>query len=219
MQNEILAAFPDGLKGVIFDCDGVLVNSQRSNDTYYNIIREGIGMPPMTREESNYVHQSTVMQAFEYLFPAPYDQMAREFSKTVDYGKSIIPTLILEDGLLEILHWLKHWDIKTAICTNRTESIKQILHYFSLESFFSPVKYALNTTPKPSPAGILEILEEWNLPAHTVAFLGDSPVDAQAAKAAGVPLWAFRNTELEADLHTDGFHPLMKVIEPLVEKK
>ena len=41
------------LSGVIFDCDGVLVDSRDANRMYYNLIREGIGMLPITPEEED----------------------------------------------------------------------------------------------------------------------------------------------------------------------
>lgn len=218
LQQKVVKAFPDGLAGIIFDCDGVILDSQDSNDVYYNLIREGVGLSPMTRADSSFVHQATVTGAFEYLFPPPYDVAAREFSKTVNYNEKIIPMLVLEDGLLELLHWLKSCDLLLGICTNRTDSIFQILHYFSLKKFFNPVKNAVNTIPKPSPRGLLEIFEEWAVPASKVAFIGDSPVDVQAARAAGVTVWAYGNPSLDADLHINSFHELMKIIEPLVEK-
>ena len=93
----------------------------------------------------------------------------------------------------------------------------ELLYFFSLESFFSPVKTAANTRPKPCPDGLAEILREWRLAPGQIAFIGDSKVDEMAARAAGVPFWAFRNPDLPADLHVQDFFGLIRRITPLVE--
>lgn len=42
--------FPDGLRGVIFDCDGVMIDSRAANDEFYNRVLAYFGLPPMTPE-------------------------------------------------------------------------------------------------------------------------------------------------------------------------
>ena len=125
--------------------------------------------------------------------------------------------LTVEPGLLEALHWLQQWNVRLAIFTNRTNSVQSLLRYFGLESFFSPVMTAGNGPPKPHPAGLLSIVNEWGVHPCQIAFLGDSWVDEQAAKGAGVPFWAFRNEELDARLHFSDFFRMIGWITPLVE--
>jgi phosphoglycolate phosphatase len=43
---------------------------------------------------------------------------------------------------------------------------------------------------KPDPAGLLLALQRFNLPATDVLYVGDHPVDAEAASRAGVPFMA-----------------------------
>ncbi len=216
-DSPLLAAFPQGLKGIIFDCDGVIFDSRESNTSYYNAIRKGVGLPALTHEDIAYVHMSTVHAAFARLFPPPYDQAALKYSALYDYKENIIPMLVPEQGVLELLHWLQNWNIKIAMCTNRTNTVGEVLRYFSLESFFWPVKTAANSVPKPRPDGLLGIISDWDVPLDSVAFIGDSPVDEEAARAAGMSFWSFKNEELDADLHVEDFFTLMKKIACLVE--
>jgi phosphoglycolate phosphatase len=44
--------------------------------------------------------------------------------------------------------------------------------------------------PKPDPAGLLLALQRFNLPATDVLYVGDHPVDAEAASRVGVPFMA-----------------------------
>ena len=41
LRNKAIA----GLKGIIFDCDGVLFDSRDVNIKYYNMIKDALGLP------------------------------------------------------------------------------------------------------------------------------------------------------------------------------
>ena len=42
--------FPAGLSGLIFDCDGVMVDSRDVNIGYYNLLLREVGKPPIPPE-------------------------------------------------------------------------------------------------------------------------------------------------------------------------
>jgi phosphoglycolate phosphatase-like HAD superfamily hydrolase len=205
------------LQGLIFDIDGVIFDSRSSNMEYYNLIRRAVQLGPLTPEEEDYCQMASVEQALAHIIPPEYREEAATACKTIDYRKQILPLLSVEPGLLELLTWLKLYDVRLGICTNRGGGVDDLLRYFSLESFFSPVMTAKICPPKPYPDGLLRILETWDLSPSEVPFLGDSKVDAQAAAAAGVPFWAFRSPLLTAELHFDDFFSMITLITPLVE--
>ena len=60
--------FPAGLSGLIFDCDGVMVDSRDVNIGYYNLLLREVGKPPITPEQAGYVQMSTAKEALEYIF-------------------------------------------------------------------------------------------------------------------------------------------------------
>lgn len=211
--------FAFGLQGLVFDIDGVILDSRASNMEYYNIIRRAVQLPPLTREEEDFCQMASVGQALEHIIPKEYRPAADEACRRINYQEQILPLLSLEPGLLETLHWLKLWEVRLGIFTNRTTAVESLLRYFGLESFFTPIMTAGNSPPKPHPQGLMTILKVWDLPASQIAFLGDSKVDEQAAGNAGVPFWAFRNPALSARLHFDGFFKMITLITPLVEGK
>ena len=208
---------PYRLRGLIFDIDGVIFDSRSSNMEYYNMIRRAVQLPPLTPEEEEYCHMASVEQSLAHIIPPEYRDEAAKACKTINYKKQILPLLSVEPGLLELLHWLKLHDVRLGICTNRTNAVEALLRYFGLESFFFPIMTAGICPPKPYPDGLLRVLDEWGLHPSEVAFLGDSKVDEQAAMGAGVPFWAFRNPNLTAELHFDGFFTMITLITPLVE--
>lgn len=210
--------FGDGLKGLVFDIDGVFFDSRTSNIEYYNIIRRAVQLPPLTAEEADFCHQASVTECLDRIIPGVYRAAADEACRQINYTEQLLPMLALEPGLLEALHWLHSFDVRLAVFTNRSNSVDRLLRYFGLEEFFSPVKTAGNCPPKPNPDGLFEIMDEWKLPARSIAFLGDSRVDELAARKAGVPFWAFRSPALSARLHFTDYFSMISLITPLVER-
>ena len=209
--------FPKGLRGIVFDVDGVLFDSRSSNIHYYNVVRRAVQLPPLSHEEEEYCQMSTSEQAFAYIIPKHLTADAEAARRKISYHEQVLPMLVPEPGLLEALHWLHNWRVHLGIYTNRTNSVDVLLRYFSLETFFSLVKTAENSAPKPHPQGLLEILSEWDLPNNQMLFIGDSRVDEQAANAAGVPFCAFRSKDLQATVHISDYFELIHWLTPLIE--
>ena len=44
---SLQALFPHGIAGVIFDCDGVMIDSRAANNVFYNRVLAYFGLPPM----------------------------------------------------------------------------------------------------------------------------------------------------------------------------
>jgi phosphoglycolate phosphatase len=55
-------------KVIIYDCDGVLIDSRESNQAFYNHILDRFGLPPLTPAQLEAVHVKTAEQAIDYLF-------------------------------------------------------------------------------------------------------------------------------------------------------
>lgn len=209
--------FPLGLKGLVFDIDGVLFDSRASNMAYYNTIRKAVDLPVLSQEEEDFCHMASVQEALDAIIPRNLRPAAYEACHNINYMKEILPMLRLEPDLTALLSRLKGIGFPCAIFTNRSTSVLELLRHFDLDGFFSPLKTAATGRPKPYPDGLLEILDEWGLEPEQIAFLGDSRVDQLAAEAAGVPFWAYRNPDLKANLHVSSFAKLSQVISPLVE--
>jgi phosphoglycolate phosphatase-like HAD superfamily hydrolase len=201
------------LTGIIFDCDGVLVDSRDANRMYYNLIREGIGMLPITPEEEDYVHMHAVTECLDRIIPAERREEAEVVRKNLHYD-DIFPYIFLEDGLVELLTTLEGLGVRMAVHTNRTNTVERLLAHFEIERFFAPVISAGSLKrPKPDPEGVHRILADWKLPRETVAYIGDSALDERSAAAAGVPFWAYKNPGLAAVMYLPDFASLHACLE------
>lgn len=205
LNSDILLGSFAGLRGLVFDCDGVLLDSRGANIAFYNYLRAGLHLPALSQEQEDYVHMSTFEQALDYMIPQNLRGALPELMGKVETHLDYYSLLTLEDGLADLLDWLKVHGVRLGMCTNRIGDLNKLLGRFGLEGYFEPIKTASNSTPKPSPDGLLQIIGEWGMDPLEIAFVGDSKVDESAARAAGTHFWSFKNDALEADLHIPSF--------------
>ena len=191
------------VKAVAFDCDGVMFDTAQANRFYYSHILQHFDRPAVTDEQFAFVHMHTVIESIAYLFPDKATlAAAHEFRQSMDYSQ-YLKDLKLEPHLVPLLARLRP-QIKTAIATNRTDTMNRLLAEFNLDGCFDLVVTSSDVKrPKPHPDVLLKILNDFDLKSFQTVYIGDSPVDETAARAAGIPLVAFRNRELSSDCHID----------------
>jgi phosphoglycolate phosphatase len=193
----------NSIQAVVFDCDGVLFDTEAANRVYYSRILQHFGQPGVTDEQFTFIHMHTVADSIEYLFPdADLRTEAHEFRKSMDYG-SYLQYLVMEPHLIALLEKLRP-RIKTAIATNRSDTMDRLLAEFRLDGYFDLVVTASDVErPKPHPDVLLKVLDFFALSSDRTIYVGDSKLDELAAEAAGIPLVAYRNRDLSADFHID----------------
>lgn len=198
----------ENLKGIIFDCDGVLFDSRNVNIQFYNRIRSFFYLPPLSSEQEDFVHTHSVQDSFRHILPPGYEKEFPRIRKQLDYSK-LLPYMQMEDGLPELMDFLSGKKVKTAINTNRTDTMNLLLTTFGLEKYFWPVVTAADVSrPKPHPESLFRILDQWSVMPHEVVFIGDSTVDQEAAMGASTPFWAFKNEGLQAQMLIPDFWTL-----------
>lgn len=183
-------------KVVIYDCDGVILDSIESNYIFYNRIMAGLGRPHIDRlcEVSERVlHTYSYLDVIEHFFGNdPQKDEAIAIGKTIRY-KELMPYMRREEGLVETLTALQG-KVDLAVCTNRASSMEMIIEDFGLEGFFGCVMTAGKVKhPKPHPEPLFKVLEHYGIGPQEALFVGDSEVDMQAAAAAGVPFIAYKS--------------------------
>lgn len=201
-------------KLVIYDCDGVLLDTLDSNYRFYNSVMEHLGRPPLDRSDlaaRNVLHTYSFNNVMEYFFAGDACQdRAWAFAKTIHY-QDLAPFMRMEEGLIETLDRLK-WSVALAVCTNRATSMEMIIDDFGLNGYFSCVMTASQVThPKPHPEPLLKVLEHFGIEAGDALFVGDGEVDMLAARDAGVPFISYKShlpALARLQRHTDIFQHL-----------
>lgn len=197
---------------VIFDCDGVMFDSRRANINYYNSLLANFGLPPMTEKKIDFVHAYTASDSIRHIFEGTsYLKQAIALAKKVDYTP-FIHDMVIEPGLKELLKKLKP-DFGLAVATNRSTTIGKVLEYNNLKKFFDIVISSLDVkNPKPHPESLLKILDFFNTSLDMAYYIGDSQIDHDCARAAGVIFVAYKNPMLNADYHVESMAEILEII-------
>ncbi len=198
-------SLPSPLRGFIFDCDGVLVDSREANIHYYNLILATMGKPPMSKDQEDFVHMASVGQALGHILHADDLAALEAAGRKVPYKELVLPKLVLEPGIMDLLLWLKTEGYHLAVHTNRGKGMWDVLDKFNLNGVFDPVMTADIVQAKPHPEGVQRILASWQVPPDAVLFIGDSSADQGAAQAAGVHFAAYKNPLLPVPNHITSF--------------
>ena len=142
------------LKVVVFDCDGVLFDTEEANRAYYNHILKHFDKPAMTADQFVYAHQHTLNEAITHLFGNEESIAAvHAYRQTMDYNR-FLKLLRIEPHLVALLSKIRP-RFKTAIATNRTDTMPAIMTEFDLEAHFDMVVTAWDVQrPKPLTRGL-----------------------------------------------------------------
>ena len=197
---------------IIFDCDGVMFDSRDANINFYNHILAHFNLPPMAEDKVKFVHMHTADESVRYLFSeTDYLEQAQEYRMQVDYTP-FIKEMIIEPGLKELLKDLRP-GFGLAVATNRSNTIGNVLEWNGLDGYFDIVVSSLDVNnPKPHPESLFKILDFFDISRLESFYIGDSPVDYQTARAAGVLFISYKNRELEADYHVDSMMDIIDVV-------
>ncbi len=193
----------DHIKVVTFDCDGVMFDTAQANRIYYSHILQHFGRPAVTDEQFEFVHMHTLDESMVFLFPGDAElKAAYEFRKRMNY-RHYLRYLSIEPHLVTLLKKMRP-RLHTAIATNRTDTVMQLLTEFGLVDYFDLVVTSSDVRrPKPHPEALLKVLDFFNLAPAQSIYVGDSRLDEMAARSAAIPLVAYRNRRLASDFHID----------------
>jgi phosphoglycolate phosphatase-like HAD superfamily hydrolase len=201
------------IKVIAFDCDGVMFDTKKANQAYYNRILNHFGKPSMTPEQFAYAHMHTVDEALAFLFgDFKILNDVQAYRKKVSY-LPFIKDMEIEPNLKPLLQKLRP-TYKTAIATNRTDTMNSVLDGHGLKNSFDLVITALDVErPKPHPDPLIKILDYFKLAPRHAIYVGDSKLDEMAATAAGVPLVAYNNISLSAAYYIKNLHELEQILD------
>jgi phosphoglycolate phosphatase len=202
----------NSIQVVAFDCDGVLFDSGGANRAYYDHILQQFGLPEMNAEQLRHAQMHTVDVALANLVDD--SELLAEVLK-FRRGMSYMPFIRymkMEPHLRRVLSRLRpHY--KTAIATNRTDTMTRVLEEHALSDGFDKVVTALDVAnAKPHPDQLLLLLEHFSIAPSEMIFIGDSELDALAAAQAKVPFLAYANPSLKADKHITHLGQVLEIL-------
>jgi pyrophosphatase PpaX len=214
------SANPPGYGAVVFDLDGTIVDSvELIVASFQHAIRQVLGREA-GREESIANVGRPLREQMVMLSPDHADELVavyREFNHR-EHDRM----LSLYDGINDLLYSLDAAGVKLGLVTSKSRYTTQMAFDLTgIESYFDFAVCA-DESPrnKPSPDPIVLCLERLGVPIGRAAYVGDSPADIQAAKAAGVEsigvTWGVFDVEtLEAEKPDRLVHTIPELAEAL----
>ena len=196
------------IKSIIFDLDGTLLNTIEDLANACNYALTTLGYKTHEVEKYKTFVGNGIYKLVERMLPEDRRDMENieKALKLFDtyYEKHMIDMTKPYDGIMEMLDSLINRGINIAVVSNKpheftTEVVK---NYFG-DRFKVVYGHKKNTKEKPDPWAVLEVIEEFNVNKDECLYIGDSEIDINTAKNAGVKSvgveWGFRGKgELEA---------------------
>jgi HAD superfamily hydrolase (TIGR01509 family) len=201
------------IRGVIFDCDGVLFESRQANLAYYNTVLKQFGKSPVTDSDHaklQLCHTAASPVVFAELLADQAQEKVLAFAATLGY-QEFLPYMTPEPGMTEALRQLSE-TLPLAVATNRSTSMPDILQHFGLADYFSVVVTSRDVRrPKPYPDMLHKAAELLGLATEELLFVGDSELDRLAADGAGIAFVACKS-QLAGSLRIDHHQELQELL-------
>ena len=203
---------------ILFDLDGTLVDTAPDLMLAHNHVMKKFGYPTKSTED---IRNLVGKGAGALIGRSIWGQAKKEFSKVLDakikdemvkefvnfYGKNIVNESTLVTGVKDFLIWCKEQNISMAVCTNKQEHLSNdLLKKIGIYDFF---EYVAGSDTfdycKPDPRHLTNVVEILDGDVNKTIMIGDSETDANAAKAAEIPVILLENGYTEKNT-TEIYH-------------
>lgn len=189
MPPEAATAPTIAPRGIVFDLDGTLINSRRDITTAVNRMRAERALPALTVAEVEAMVGEGARVLVRRALPAgrPREELKSAVaSYLAHYAEVCLDTTRPYPGVPAMLATLAP-SFSLAVLTNKGEELsRRILAGLGLERHLREVVGG-DTLPtrKPNPGGVFLLADRLGIPVDQLLVVGDSPIDARTAHAAG----------------------------------
>ena len=208
-------------KTVIFDLDGTLLDTLDDLTSAVNAGLSAYGFARRKKEEVLSFIGNGIAKLMERAANFQGDAKALLTAFKAYYAVHCADQTKPYDGIIPLLKQLKEQGVKIGVLSNKADfAVKQLIYgYFG--DIFDDVQgedEEHGVYRKPNPSALLSMMERLNaVPSQTV-YVGDSDVDIQTAKNAGVNCisvsWGFKKKEF---LKEQGASVIVDSVEELLE--
>ncbi|PIP94617.1 MAG: hypothetical protein COW00_08875 [Bdellovibrio sp. CG12_big_fil_rev_8_21_14_0_65_39_13] len=168
--------------GILFDCDGTLLDSLGNAFDSFDYAFDQIGEPRQKPENIKKFFGTSADRIFINLMND--SQLAlKAFEFYLDHQAELALKTKLHHGIEELLEALLSKNIPLAIVTGRhAKDLENVLRPHDIKHFFKSIIADSDVTrSKPAPDGLLLALSQMGIDSENSFYLGDSPTDIQAA--------------------------------------
>lgn len=175
-------------KCVIFDWDGTVMDSVPKIVNTIHLAAKSCGIAPVSDEMAKSIIGLSLPKAMQVLFPQHHEQVdslvqAYKYSYS---NEDETPSPIFA-GVESLLNQLRDRGVKIAVATGKSRTgLDRLMAQYGLTEYFVTTRTACEAESKPHPDMLLQILAELGVDAQQSVMVGDSIIDMELAKNAGI---------------------------------
>ncbi len=185
---------------VIFDLDGTILDTIEDLNTSLNYVLKQYGYPSRSLADARRFVGNGIRRLIELgaggVSDETLDAMLADFK--THYAIHCLDKTRPYDGIPELLCALRAAGIQTAVVSNKADfAVQELIERFFPGLFDIAVGEREGVRRKPAPDSVNEVLLNLGVSRENAVYIGDSEVDIQTAKNAGLPCiavsWGFRD--------------------------
>jgi phosphoglycolate phosphatase-like HAD superfamily hydrolase len=207
---------PVTIRAVLFDIDGVLMDSREANVAWYRDFLAGHGYTDLPREDLERGHYYSLREAIAFLTKAPEQEVLAILDVARDLGGYPYHLVKLPEACEKVLDALRKTYSIGLVSSRIREGIDQFFDFSGLRDRFEVVVgYEDSEGHKPHPDPLLVACSRLGVEPHQAVYIGDAPTDFACAAAAGAHFIAFGDAIPEAQHQTNSFRALESILSTL----
>jgi len=172
---------------IVFDWDGTVIDSPAAIVECMQEASRELGLPVPERERASHVIGLGLHEAMRIVAPELPGERYPEY--IASYRRHFLAredTMRLFSGMEELLLRLPKERLLSIATGKSRRGLERSLEATGVRGVFTASRCADETTPKPHPAMLLELMQELDAQPGGVLMVGDTSHDMEMARAAGV---------------------------------
>lgn len=197
------------IKAVLFDVDGVLLDSFEANFKFLKDLLEHFGYEFFTKDR--YAKELFHLPLIDVLRVVTKSTDEDEITRIWNVGRGTeIPydaTLVTPvAGVTQIVQQLAKEYLLGVVTSRVRAGVYEFPELAAVKQYFrTTITYMDTENHKPHPEPLLLAAHNLGVAPEEAAYVGDAVTDMQAARSAGMKFIAYTNPTLEADAHVQSF--------------
>lgn len=196
------------LNSVVFDLDGTLLDTLGDLRDSVNFALQKNNLPKRTTDEIRSFVGNGIRLLIELSVPqnTPIEVTDQCFADFKEYYKDHSAILTKPyDGVIALMQTLKEKGIKIAVVSNKADfAVKTLMADYFSGLYDCAYGERAGIPRKPEPDAVFAAIDEMGASAAEAIYIGDSEVDVETSKNAGLPCiavtWGFRNKKVLEEL-------------------
>lgn len=196
------------IESVVFDLDGTLLDTLGDLRDSVNFVLRKNSLPVRSTEEIRDFVGNGIRLLVERSVPGntPIEIVDKCFDDFKEHYKTHSAVLTKAyDGIIDLMKVLKSKGIKIAVVSNKADfAVKTLMEDYFSGLYDCAYGERAGVEKKPAPDGVFGAMNEIKARKESTIYIGDSEVDIETAKNAGLPCvsvtWGFRDKKVLENL-------------------